>query len=233
MLPSVLHSFQKFSCSFFFFFFADFWGVVSSSCLLLASRVLPLCERLLSISPGVLASSICPENFDHQHQQGSTASQFSYAILLMTSLHLSLPWLSSKLLDSSSPLMPVSGVREKATKMEGDTLIPLLETNGIIHFATFFKVSFLPPRIEVVVTVPSVKEQIRRPTLSSTPSYLRPGSGLSQACWAIQTYRFQKARSWGVHPPKRNCEGSQISQIDRFIAALPLLSQFQGASTLP
>ena len=179
-----MHSFQKFFCSFFFFFFADFWGSLSQSpascvhrfshrgqffrhdknfwfsfCTFLAAfnrdtslvfcqqlPVLPLCERLLSSTS---TRKRCQPVFVC-HPLDDQLEFFLYHAFF-------------------KPSMLISGAREKATKMEGDTLIPLLGTYGIIHFATFFKVSFLPSRIEVVVTVPSVKEQIRRPTLSSTP----------------------------------------------------------------
>ena len=65
----------------------------------------------------VLASSTCPERFDPHHQQGRTASQSSCAILSLASLHFSLSWLSSKLQDSSSPLISISGEREKVKKI--------------------------------------------------------------------------------------------------------------------
>ena len=98
---------------------------------------------------------------DLHHQRVSAASQSSCAILLMTSLHFSLSWTSSKLPDFSTVELDLR------SEGEGETLILQLEFNGTIHFTKFSKTSFVP-RVQVVVTVPVVKQQVRPLTQSPT-----------------------------------------------------------------
>ena len=124
------------------------------SCLLPASPVLPLCERLLSISSGVLASSTSPENFDPQPQQGSSASLTSNAI---HSLDDQLAFfLVTALFKTARCFFTLDLDLRGAGEDDGDieTLILSLETNVRHPLHKILQVSFI--RIQVVVTVPSV-----------------------------------------------------------------------------
>ena len=120
--------------------------------------ILLLGERHLSLSPGVLASSTCPE----------TASRFSYVIFSDDQLacFLIMEFFKTARLCFTIDLARSQG-RGRSLKKKEDTIMPWLEINGIIHLTNFPK-SPSSSGIQVVATVPVVKLQIRPLTKSLT-----------------------------------------------------------------
>ena len=129
-------------------------------------------RRPLSISPRVLASSTCPENFGPHHQRKRAASQSSFATLFDDQLELFLVMAFFKTARFFfSIVLDLDLGNEGEGEEDMDTFIPLLGLNGIIHFNEFPKDSFLL-RIQVVVTVPTVRQKTR-PLTESVPDSLK------------------------------------------------------------
>ena len=126
-----------------------------------------------------------------------------------------------KLPDSSSPLMFISGVREKVKKMW--TLIPWLETHGIIHFSNVPKSHFSTESRSLSLSWWQTADQASH--LVPNPSNLCPGSRLSQACWSTQCISISGNKTLGY----TSQEGTaKVSENDGFIVFSRITPSFKN-----
>ena len=151
---------------------------------------------------------------DHRHQQQSAAIQTSLAILSMTSPNLSLSWLFSP----SILISRAWAIERKKRKPSCPSLKHMASPNSEIFQGLIRPQN--PGRYHC--------HQCRTTTQGShpvsIPSYLFPGSRLSQACSSIQYVSISRSKILGIHPPVKHPEKAKLDASLYFSRVTPSFS---------